>query len=284
MTSGIEAGHKTPPKMLIADDDPAVVRLLADRCMKMGFNVETAANGMQLLIKARRSQPDVMIVDVNMPEMDGLSVCTRLLDPGSKPVEVVVVTGSSDPETAERCESLGLFYGRKGPEFWKNIEAALTEIYPDMAHTIEEQEMPATGIAVHEHPRVLVVDDDPAIERFLASRLGKFGIDTLYASNAVHAYRIAAKEHPSVIIADNYMPDGDAQYLLHRLRGSAATADIPVIVISGRPLDEITELTLRREISGHPGAARVFRKSFDTDELFGALKKFCAFETRLAPD
>ena len=111
-----EARDKVP-KMLIADDDPAIVRLLADRCVKMGFKVETASNGMQLLIKARRSQPDIMIVDVNMPEMDGLSVCTRFLDPGSRPVEVVVVTGSSDQETAERCESLGLFYGRKGPEF-----------------------------------------------------------------------------------------------------------------------------------------------------------------------
>jgi CheY-like chemotaxis protein len=265
-------------KMLIADDDPAIVRLLADRCVKMGFKVETATNGMQLLIKARRSQPDIMIVDVNMPEMDGLSVCSRLLDPGSKLVEVVVVTGSSDVETAERCESLGLFYGRKGPEFWKNIEAALIEIYPNMAGRIGDQEMQTTGAEVHERPRVLVVDDDPAIHEFFASRLSKYGIDTLYAGNAVQGFRIASKENPSVIITDNYMPDGDASYLLHRLRRSTATANIPVFVISGKPLDEITEQSLRREIGGRPGAAQIFKKSFDTEALFGALKKFCAFE------
>ena len=267
------------PKMLIADDDPAIVRLLADRCIKMGFKVETATNGMQLLIKARRSQPDIMIVDVNMPEMDGISVCSRLLDPGSKPVEIVVVTGSQDQETAERCESLGLFYGRKGPEFWKNIEAALTEIYPNLTGQIAEQEMQETGAEVHERPRVLVVDDDPAIHEFLASRLSKFGIDTLYASDAVHGFRIASKERPSVIITDNYMPNGDAKYLLHRLRGAVATEHIPVFVISGRPVDEVTKQTLRREIGGRPGAAQFFKKSFDTDELFNALKKFCAFET-----
>jgi len=283
MTDMIEATLKAPPKMLIADDDPAIVRLLADRCMKMGFEIETAANGMQLLIKARRNRPDVMIVDVNMPEMDGLSVCSRLLDPGSKPVEVVVVTGSSDPETEERCESLGLFYGRKGPNFWKNIEAALTEIYPNLATQIEEIEMQSPGGDVHERPRVLVIDDDPAIQQFLASRLSKYGIDTLYAPDAVHGFRIASKERPSVIITDNYMPDGDAQYLLHRLRGTPATAKIPVFVISGKPLDEITELNLRREIGGHPGAAQIFKKSFDTDELFSALKKFCAFETHQLP-
>lgn len=272
-----EARDKVP-KMLIADDDPAIVRLLADRCVKMGFKVETASNGMQLLIKARRSQPDIMIVDVNMPEMDGLSVCTRFLDPGSKPVEVVVVTGSSDVETAERCESLGLFYGRKGPEFWKNIEAALIEIYPNMAGRIGEQEMQTTGAEVHEHPRVLVVDDDPAIHEFLSSRLGKFGIDTLYAPDAVHGFRLACKENPSVIITDNFMPDGDARYLLHRLRSTSATENIPVFVISGKPLDDVTEQTLRREIGGRPGALHIFKKSFDTEALFSALKKFCAFD------
>lgn len=284
MMDTAEASHKAPPRMLIADDDPAIVHLLADRCVKMGFQVDTAVNGIQLLIKARRSQPDIMIVDVNMPEMDGLSVCTRLLDPGSKPVEVVVVTGGSDPETEERCESLGLFYGRKGPAFWKNIEAALTAIYPNLSGRIEQQEMPATGAEVHEHPRVLVVDDDADVYQFLASRLGKYGVDTLYAADAVHGYRMACKEHPSVIVADNFMPNGDAKYLLHRLRSTPATATIPVFVISGQPLDEVTTQSLKRDICGRPGAMKIFKKSFDTDELFGALKKFCAFETRPAAD
>jgi len=162
---------------------------------------------------------------------------------------VVVVTGSSDPEVAERCESLGLFFGRKGPKFWNNIESALVEIYPDMAGRIEKREMRSTRAEVHERPRVLVVDDDPAIQMFLASRLGKFGVDTLYASNAVHAYRIACKARPSVVITDNFMPDGDAQYLLCRLRSTPATENIPVIVISGRALGELTEQNLRRKFA-----------------------------------
>jgi CheY-like chemotaxis protein len=265
--------------MLIADDDPAILRLLADRCVKMGFKVETAMNGVQLLVKARRDHPDVLIVDVNMPELDGLSVCTRLLDPGRRPLEVVVVTGASDPETPERCESLGVFFGRKGPDFWKSIEAALTEIYPD---TALKRDSEAAGEEVPQRPRVLVVDDDPAIEQFLASRLDKFGVDTLYAPDAVHGFRVAAKEKPSVIICDNYMPDGDAQYLLYRLRATPATENIPVIVLSGRQLSELTAQTLKREINGKPGAVRIFRKSFDIQELFQALQKFCSFERHRA--
>ena len=99
--------------------------------------------------------------------------------------------------------------------------------------------MPAVNAGTHERPRVLVVDDDPAIPAFFASRLEKFGIQTFAASDAVHAFRIASKERPSVIICDNFMPNGDAQYLLHRLRGTSATENIPVFVISGRTLDEL---------------------------------------------
>lgn len=272
-----EARDKAP-RMLIADDDPAIVRLLADRCVKMGFKVETASNGLQLLIKARRNHPDIIIVDVNMPELDGLSVCSRLLDPGGKPVEVVVVTGSNDPETAERCESLGMFYGRKGPDFWQSIEGALTEIYPDMAGKIDATGGETINAQVPQRPRVLIVDDDPDFETFLASRLGKHGVETLYAPDATHGYRIACRESPTVIVTDNAMPDGDAQHLLYRLRSNPATATIPVFVISGKPINELEDQTLRRDISGHPGALQVFEKSFDTTELFDALQKFCGFQ------
>jgi hypothetical protein len=50
-----------------------------------------------------------------------------------------------------------------------------------------------------------------------------------------------------------------------------------VFVLTGKALNEPTALMLKRSISGHPGATQIFRKSFDTDELFGALQKFCGF-------
>ena len=131
---------------------------------------------------------------------------------------------------------------------------------------------------VPQRPRVLVVDDDPDIETFLASRLGKYGVDTLYAPDATHGHRMACKERPTVIITDNFMPDGDAQYLLYRLRSTPATEKIPVFVISARRLSELTEQELKRDICGRPGALRIFTKSFDTHELFEALQKYCGFD------
>jgi CheY-like chemotaxis protein len=89
---------------------------------------------------------------------------------------------------------------------------------------------------------------------------------------------MACRDEPAVIVTDYFMPNGDAQYLLTRLRTTAATANIPVIVLSGRQLNDVTVQSLRREICGHPGATQILRKSQDTYALFEALKKFCGFE------
>jgi CheY-like chemotaxis protein len=70
--------NRLAPKMLIADDDPCVLRAVADRCTRMGFDVETATSGLQALIKASQHQPDVLVIDVHMPEVDGLSVLAYL--------------------------------------------------------------------------------------------------------------------------------------------------------------------------------------------------------------
>jgi CheY-like chemotaxis protein len=266
------------PRMLIADDDPSIVRLLADHCARMGFDVDTACNGIQAALKAGRVKPDILVIDVNMPEVDGLSVCAHLLGPSRKPVNVIVITGSRDPDTLERCEGFGAYYARKGPNFWNDFEAALAEIHPRMAGRIRQCGTEAPAPAVRRRPRVLLIDDDNDINRFLTNRLERCGLDVKYASNVQQGFRMACRDEPAVIVTDYFMPNGNAQYLLTRLRTTAATVNIPVIVLSGQQLNDVTVQSLRREICGHPGATEILRKSQDTYALFETLKKFCGFE------
>jgi CheY-like chemotaxis protein len=272
-----QSSHSAP-RMLIADDDPSIVRLLADHCARMGYNVDTAANGMQALLKAGRAKPDILVIDVNMPEVDGLSVCAHLLGPDRSPVNVIVITGSRDPDTLERCEGFGAYYARKGPNFWADLENALLEISPQMAARIAKSSVREAAPQIRRRSRVLLVDDDKDVNRFLTSRLEKCGIEVIYAPDAVQGFRIACRDEPAAIVTDFFMPDGDAQYLLARLRTNEATSNIPVVVLSGRELDDGAVQNLQREICGHPGAAKILRKSNDTFALFEALKKFCGFE------
>ncbi len=270
-----QSGRETP-RMLVVDDDPSIVRLLADRCARMGFDVDTAANGIQALLKASRTKPDVLVIDVNMPEVDGLSVCAHLLAPDRTPLNVIVITGGRNPETLERCEGFGAYCARKGPNFWNDLQAGLAEIHPRMADRIRQSG--ASAPAVRSHPRLLLVDDDSDVSRLLTSRLVKCGVDVQYASNAQQAFRMACRDEPAVIVTDYSMPNGDAHYLLAKLRTTAVTGNIPVIVLSGRQLDEVTIQILKREICGRPGAVQVLRKSENTHALFEAVQKFCGFD------
>jgi CheY-like chemotaxis protein len=265
------------PKVLIADDDPAVVQFLAVRCEQMGFDVHTATNGLQALMMARRTVPDVLIVDVHMPQLDGLSVCLRLLNQ-QKHVEVIVITGSSAREIAERCESFGAIHERKGPALWTAVHSALVALFPNMALNGPKGLAANAPAIISSRPRVLVVDDDADVANFLGSRILKCGVDMLHASDGAQGYRIACRELPSVIISDCFMPEGDIYFLLWKLRSTPATEKLPVFAMSGRRLDAADEANLRREVCGHPGAVRFFRKPLDTDALFQAIQEHCAFD------
>lgn len=277
MANAVGAAGRAP-KVLIADDDPAILNFLGNRCARMGLEVQTASNGLSAFIMASRNAADVLIVDVNMPDLDGLSLCSHMVRRGKKATEVIVMTGNSDPAIKQRCESYGAKYGRKGPELWNLIRSTLSELFPDMAPGIEELESSYSEVLVPERPRVLVVDDDPDVSEFIGSRLRQCGLDVLYAPDGVQGYRIARREMPSVVISDYFMLDGDAHYLLAKLRNNPATQKIPVLILSGKPLNATAKANLRRDIRGHAGALQVFRKGFDMNELFMVIHERCAVQ------
>lgn len=271
MTTALEA----KPKVLIVDDDPSVLQFLSNRCIDMRFEVERASNGLQALIRARHNPPDILIADVNMPELDGLSLCFSLLKPSGKPLQVIVVTSNAEAETLERCESFGATYVSKGPEFWRTVRSALLSFYPKMA--VEAQAASSSIYRGHlrQRPMILVVDDDPEVHLFYQSRFRKIGVDLLFAEDGTSGYKIAQKERPNAVLSDYSMPNGDVHYLLQRLRSNQATTTLPLLVMTGRDLDEQEEASLKRDVNGHPGAVGLFKKSFDLGPIVSMLEKYC---------
>ena len=65
-------------KILIIEDDPVVARLVQYTLMKHGYEVLTATNGLQGLRKARQEGPDLIMLDVMLPGIDGFEICRRL--------------------------------------------------------------------------------------------------------------------------------------------------------------------------------------------------------------
>ena len=82
-----------PAKILIVDDDPDLVELLRQALTSAGYQAETAADGSEALSKAQRSPPDLMVLDVLLPEVDGYSICETLRrDPATASIPIIIIT------------------------------------------------------------------------------------------------------------------------------------------------------------------------------------------------
>jgi two-component system OmpR family response regulator len=70
-------------RLLVVDDEPNILELLATSLRFAGFEVMTASNGREALAEARRSRPDLVVLDVMMPDMDGFTVVRRMRGEGT---------------------------------------------------------------------------------------------------------------------------------------------------------------------------------------------------------
>lgn len=84
-------------KILIVDDNPDIVELVASRLEINNYEVITAENGKQAILKAQQEQPDLILMDVAMPEMDGFEAGAQLqADPKTKNIPVIMVTAKGE--------------------------------------------------------------------------------------------------------------------------------------------------------------------------------------------
>ncbi|GMU55081.1 MAG: hypothetical protein AMXMBFR33_42270 [Candidatus Xenobia bacterium] len=91
--------------ILVADDEPFVLRSLEFILKKEGYRVLTAVDGQEALEKALADRPDLLLLDIQMPRMDGNSVCRQLRDhPERKDVYIVMITAKG--QEADRLNSL----------------------------------------------------------------------------------------------------------------------------------------------------------------------------------
>ena len=94
-------------RILIAEDEPHVVRLLRRALEKEGYSIDAVHNGLQALEKIKEKQPDLLITDINMPRMDGEALCKQLASncPDRK-FPIVVLSSRTEIEHREWSESI----------------------------------------------------------------------------------------------------------------------------------------------------------------------------------
>ena len=87
------------PKILVVDDQPINVQLLKRKLEREGMTVATAYSGQEALNLVAADKPDLILLDVMMPEMDGIEVCQRLqADLETKSIPIIFITARTSKE------------------------------------------------------------------------------------------------------------------------------------------------------------------------------------------
>ena len=94
----------TQPLVLVADDEPRITKLVAIALSEEGFRVVTANGGEQALQKAEEVRPDIILLDIVMPDLDGIEVMRQLRE--ARPVPVILLTAKG--ATADKAKGLDL--------------------------------------------------------------------------------------------------------------------------------------------------------------------------------
>jgi two-component system OmpR family response regulator len=93
-------------RILVAEDDPDIRLLIRTRLQMAGYEVDVARNGAEAITRIVGMQPDAVILDINMPEVDGFGVLAALKDMPQRPA-VLMLTARHSTEDVQRAISLG---------------------------------------------------------------------------------------------------------------------------------------------------------------------------------
>lgn len=122
----------SPRRVLIADDDPAMIRLLTHILNGMGLEVIAEDNGLSALASARREKPDLLMLDLMMPQLDGFGVLMRLY--GEDPPfggPSILLTAQDPTEYRHIAHSLGAVKFIEKPFQLESLISTIKEVIGD---------------------------------------------------------------------------------------------------------------------------------------------------------
>ncbi|MEW6312944.1 MAG: response regulator [Pseudomonadota bacterium] len=220
------------PLALVIEDDDRMADLIATQLHSEGFSVMRAATAEEGLVRAAKRRPDLITLDIFLPNMDGWECLRRLkVDPRLADTPVVIITISGD---LGRGLALGARRVLQKPFAPEELAAAVTGLVA-----------PHDGAA----PCVLVVDDNvKAVER-VATTLEAEGYRVLRAYSGDEAIAAARRERPDLLILDLMMPEVSGFEVASALRDSEQTARIPILVLTTRELSAEERARLNSQVS-----------------------------------
>ena len=231
-------------RILIVDDVPANTRLLEARLLAEYYQTATARDGFEALAVAAEWQPDLILLDVMMPGMDGFECCRRLkADTGTRHIPIVMVTALGQP--SERLQGLeaGADDFLTKPVESETLMARVRSLVRlkrllDEWHARGET---ARALGLGTDPfaipsvagtRALVVDDWDVSAAATMDALPKEGITAIRARDGREAIALTHAEPFDLIVISLTLAGEDALRLVSALRGGSRTHETPLVLLA----------------------------------------------------
>lgn len=136
-----------PKKVLIVDDEKILLDLLSSKIGRKGFAVVEACDGEEGLQKALSEHPDIILLDIVMPKMDGITVLKKLRqDSWGKNVPVIILTNLNTAESVEDSVANGAY------DYLVKIDYTLDDLVGIVERKLEGQGSAASNLPGHSEP------------------------------------------------------------------------------------------------------------------------------------
>jgi CheY-like chemotaxis protein len=278
-------------RLLIVDDDQDT-RDFINSSLGETFEIVTAYDGFDALEKLSRAEPDLLLLDIAMPLMNGFETCqavrknTLLHD-----IQVIFFSAKDDAETIKKCyeaggnlfvkkpieperliRNLNLSLERQGPPRPKKfpIESLRAQAPPKRAAAKAKApapKRPASATQADEakvapklKPRVMVVDDDAEVIDLLRLAFDD-SFEVVSAENGLQAIERIVTFQPDVMLVDVMMPKMNGFQLCQSLRRNASFKDIPILFLTAKSSHK------DRDYANRCGADAFISKPFDVVSL-----------------
>ncbi len=234
-------------QILIIDDEPEARNVFSEFLTAKGFSVTAASGGREALAMLSKESQDIVLLDLKMPGMDGISVLKAIKE-ADPALPVIMLTGYGDVSVAGAAMKLGAYeFLLKPPDF--------DDMLMVINRAIKDQGSP-----------ILVVDDTPESLKLLTDILTKVGYQVRSADSGTLALTSVAAHMPRLILLNILMPDMDGFEVMRRLREREESSDIPVMLFSAATDSEKLVEGLRL------GAVDFIIKPFQREELIVRVK------------
>lgn len=248
------------PSVLCVDDDPSVLELLTDFLTIQGFEVITASNGVEAFLQVKQCKPQVVIMDLFMPQLGGLGALGRMkaLQPD---LPVILISGVDTALDLVSESGLTVTAALSKPLNLSQLLEALA-----LAGTPAPVAL-AAHAAVNQKPpvraRVLVTDDEIEMRKLLSEHCRERGYEVLEAADGEEALARVPEYRPDIVLLDLMMAGIGGMETLSRI--VAISPDSRVIIVTA-----IEQLETAQEALSL-GAADYVTKPFSFQELDAVL-------------